>query len=214
MNAVSYVAVLDDLRAAYDAQVETRDRAPLEAWKEALRRQFLARLQAEHRHTLVDLGAGPGIHGRFFADAGLDVLCTDLSPAMVEACRAKGLPAVATDFLHLPEHLPHPMDAAFALNCLLHVPPDDLPRVLHTIHGVLEPDGLFFLGQYGGIDFHAVRERDTYEPKRYFSFLPDAQLRALAEVNFQVLEFQVVELPGETEPDFHFQALVLRRRHV
>jgi SAM-dependent methyltransferase len=212
MTARRYIGVLDDLRAAYDAQVAARDRAPLEPWKEPLRAQFLARLQAEQRRTLVDLGAGPGIHGRYFADAGIDVVCTDLSPAMVEACRAKGLEAVESDFLRLPERLPHRMDAAFAMNCLLHVPPDDLPRVLEAIHDVLEPDGLFFLGQYGGIDFHDVRAQDTYQPKRYFSFLPDAHLRTLVEVDFQVLDFQVVELPGETEPGFHFQALLLRRR--
>lgn len=104
------------------------------------------------------------------------------------------------------------MDAAFAMNCLLHVPPTDLPRVLRVVHDVLVPDGLFFLGQYGGINFQGVRLQDHYEPKRYFSFLPDPDLRVLVEVDFTVLEFQVVELAGEAEPGFHFQAVTLRRR--
>jgi SAM-dependent methyltransferase len=212
MSTVGYDDVLNDLRRAYDAQVAVRDRSPLQSWKEPLREQFLARLQAERRHTLVELGAGPGVHGRYFADSGLDVVCTDLSPAMVEACRAKGLQALTTDFLQLPARLPWPMDAAFAMNCLLHVPPADLPRVLEAVRAVLRPDGLFFLGQYGGIAFQGVRAQDRYEPKRHFSFLPDAQLHALVEVEFQILEFQVVELPDEEELGFHFQALVLRSR--
>jgi SAM-dependent methyltransferase len=212
MGPVSYVDVLNDLRRAYDAQVAVRDRSPLQPWKEPLREQFLARLQAERRRTLVELGAGPGVHGRYFADAGIDVVCTDLSPAMVEACRAKGLQAMVTDFLQLPARLPQPMDAAFAMNCLLHVPPADLPRVLEAVHAVLQPEGLFFLGQYGGIEFQGVRAQDRYEPKRYFSFLPDTQLHALVAVDFRILEFQVVELPDEDEPGFHFQALVLRSR--
>jgi hypothetical protein len=49
-------------------------------------------------------------------------------------------------------------------------------------------------------------------PKRYFSFLPDAVLRTLVEVDFDVLDFEVVELPDGEEPGFHFQALTLRRR--
>jgi SAM-dependent methyltransferase len=211
MCAASYADVLNDLRRAYDAQVETRERMPLHSWKEPLREQFLARLQVEGRRTLVELGAGPGVHGRYFADAGLDVVCTDLSPAMVEACRTKGLQAIVSDFLELPARLPQPMDAAFAMNCLLHVPPADLPRVLTVVREVLGPEGVFFLGQYGGIEFQGVRTQDHYQPKRYFSFLPDAQLRALVEVDFSILEFQVVELPAEDEPGFHFQALQLRR---
>jgi SAM-dependent methyltransferase len=212
MTELSYDDVLNDLQRAYDAQVVARDRSPLSPWKEPLRERFLARMQAEHRRTLVELGAGPGMHGRYFADAGIDVVCTDLSPAMVEACRAKGLQAIAGDFLHLPALLPHPMDAAFAMNCLLHVPPADLPRVLTAVHGMLGPEGLVFVGQYGGVDVQGVRARDTYEPKRYFSFLPDARLCELVEVDFRILEFTVVELPGEEEPGFHFQALILRRR--
>ena len=74
------------------------------------------------------------------------------------------------------------------------------------------PEGLFFLGQYGGIEFQGVRASDTYQPKRFFSYLRDAQLRALVEVDFCILEFQVVDLPDEREPGLHFQALVLRRQ--
>ena len=212
MAAEQYAEVLDDLRTAYDGQVAAREQMPLAPWKEPLRARFLERLWAEGRRSLLELGAGPGTHGRYFADAGLEVVCTDLSPAMVEACRAKGLQAIVADFLSLPARLAEPLDAAFALNCLLHVPPDDLPRVLGAIRDVLVPGGLFFLGQYGGIDFHGVRASDTYEPKRYFSFLPDAALRALVEVDFDVLDFAIVELPYPDEPDVHVQALTLRRR--
>ncbi len=62
-----------------------------------------------------------------------------------------------TDFLQLPGRLPQPMEAAFAMNCLLHVPPADQPRVLKAVHDVLTPEGLFFLGKYGGIEFQGVR---------------------------------------------------------
>jgi hypothetical protein len=82
----------------------------------------------------------------------------------------------------------------------------DLPSVLKAVHDVLTPDGLFFLGQYGGIEFQGVRAQDHYEPKRYFSFLPDGQLRALIEVDFWIHVFKVVELPDEEDS--------LRRRRI
>jgi transglutaminase-like putative cysteine protease len=57
------------------------------------------------------------------------VLCTDLSPAMVELCKAKGLDARVADFLSLGVP-PASCDAVYALNCLLLVPTPDMPRVL------------------------------------------------------------------------------------
>jgi hypothetical protein len=55
------------------------------------------------------------------------------------------------------------------------------------------------------------RAQDHHEPKQYLSFLPDTHLRSLAEVDFSVLDFNIVELPDETEPGVHFQALTFRR---
>jgi 2-polyprenyl-3-methyl-5-hydroxy-6-metoxy-1,4-benzoquinol methylase len=47
------------------------------------------------------VGAGPGHDSRYFQEQGLRVLCTDLSPTMVELCKAKGLDARVADFLSL-----------------------------------------------------------------------------------------------------------------
>jgi SAM-dependent methyltransferase len=152
------------------------------------------------------VGAGTGLHGRFFADAGLDVVCTDLSAAMVEHCRGQGLVAVQQDFLHL--DLGRQFDAAFAMNCLLHVPREDLGAALAKIRSTLVPGGVFFLGQYGGIDHDDVFADDSYEPKRYFSFLTDDDLRAIAGESFTVESFRVVEL--DLDDRSHFQSLVLR----
>jgi len=208
---VDYAEISDALRRAYDTNVSTRARAQQEDWKLAARERFLDRLRAEDRRTLLELGPGPGMYARFFADAGLDVTCVDLSPAMVDACRARGLTAVVGDCTDLPGLLRRSFDAVFALNCLLHVPPTELPRALTAVHDVLLPDGLFFLGQYGGIDFRGYYADDTYAPKRYFSFLPDAGLRRAVDGEFHVIEFTTVELERHAA-EFHFQALTLRRR--
>ena len=64
-----------------------------------------------------------------------------------------------------------PFDAGFAVNCLLHVPRADLPAAFERLHGALRADGLCYVGQWGGIDRAGIHEGDSYEPKRFFSYL-------------------------------------------
>ncbi|TMD70000.1 MAG: class I SAM-dependent methyltransferase [Chloroflexi bacterium] len=42
---------------------------------------------------MLEIGAGTGNDSLFFRDNGLHVVCTDLSPAMVDLCTEKGLEA-------------------------------------------------------------------------------------------------------------------------
>jgi len=81
----------------------------------------------------------------------------------------------------------------FALNCLLHVPRADLPTALAEVRGVLEPGGLLYLGQYGGIDHEGEIAGDNYEPKRFFSWLTDDDLRATITEQFDVVSFKAID---------------------
>jgi SAM-dependent methyltransferase len=205
--ASAYDDVLPGLRAAYDAKVEERDAHPVEPWKDAERARFLALLRSEHRRTLVDIGAGTGVHGAYFHDAGLDVTCVDLSPAMVDRCRERGLTAYNQDVLRLA--LPARVDAAFAMNSLLHTPPADLPHALQRVRDALVRGGVFYLGQYGGVAFDGPWLGDSYDPPRYFSRLTDDDLRETAAAVFTVDDFRTVDIGAPA--DFgHFQALLLR----
>jgi SAM-dependent methyltransferase len=202
-----YEHVIDDLRRAYDRSAGQRDAAGLAAWKIAEREKFLALLRAEDKRSLLEIGAGPGHFGAYFRDNGFDVTCTDLSPEMVRLCRAKGLNANVMDFLNL-NFPPTSFDAVFALNCLLHAPSTDLPRVLAAIHRLLRPDGLFFYGVYGGWAYEGVWPEDKHEPKRYFVFYPDAELRRRVAGLFDEVAFRTIAI--ESEREGHFQELILR----
>ena len=203
-----YDDVLPGLRAAYDAKVAERDAREVEPWKHAERVRFLDLLRDEDRRTLLDIGAGTGVHAAFFQESGLGVTCVDLSQAMVERCRQRGLTAHNQDVLHL--DLPLQFDAAFAMNSLLHTPPADLSRALERVRAALVPGGIFYLGQYGGVAFDGPWLGDTYDPPRYFSRLTDAALRAAASKVFTVEEFRTIDVGAPA--DFgHFQALLLRR---
>jgi SAM-dependent methyltransferase len=214
---MAYAQLNRDLRRAYDAMAEVRDAMDDEAWKQAERARFRDLLRAAGATSLLEIGAGHGVSGRFFADAGFEVVCVDLSPELVARCRAKGLAAHVMDFgaLEFPAASFH---AGFGMqssrfgsqatpNCLLHVPRANLGRVLRSIRRVLAPGGLFYWGQYGGHDFEGVYPEDTYEPKRFFSRMTDERIQRAASKAFEIVDFRSVP----RDKGWSYQALVLRR---
>ena len=203
-----YTNVISTLRAAYDGKVEEREGKTLYSWKAAERARFLAMVQAEGKQQLLEIGMGTGRDSLFFQAQGLTVTGTDLSPVMVAHGRDKGLNAYAVDFANLDHYFaPESFDAIYAFNCLLHVPKADLPAILTSIRTILRPDGLFYWGQYGGVDVEGVWEGDHYEPKRFFARYTDDQLRTIARRFFAEEAFCVVP-KGEGN---HFHAVTLRR---
>lgn len=212
-----YNQVIDTLRDAYDQKVDERDAKDIAPWKAKERDVFLSHLHENHGEilhpiTLLEIGAGTGKMGHYFQAQGLDVICTDLSPAMVDACRQKGLDARVMDFLTL-EFEDSSFGAVFALNTLLHVPKADFDNVLRSISRVLKPNGLFYLGQYGGNDFEGTHEDDHYRPKRFFSHFTDEDIKEAVSQVYEILYFGVVEFgPKETgEKSYNFQSLILRK---
>jgi SAM-dependent methyltransferase len=203
-----YDQIITNLRQSYDHTAQDRDQREIVPWKIEERAYFLSLLQQEGKQNLLEIGAGPGWHGKFFQDNGLTVVCTDLSPEMVKLCRARGLAAYTMDFLSL-DFPDGSFDAIYALNCLLHVPRKDLPKVLRALQALLKPAGLFYLGVYGGKDSEGVWPQDHHDPKRFFSFHTDEQLCRITTEFFELLYFEQIPLEGDNE--FHFQSLILRR---
>jgi SAM-dependent methyltransferase len=202
----SYADVLARLRSAYDASAADRDTQSKPDWKIAERRSFLERLRGEGKTRLIELGAGTGQDSLFFQEQGLDVVTTDASPQMVAKCREKGLDAHVMDFMSL-SFAPGSFAAAYALNCLLHVPNADLPAALGAIRTVLEPGALLYIGVYGGDSFEGVKPNDWHDPPRFFSIRTDDELLQMTAPYFDAVDFHVVE----NESDGRFQALTVRR---
>ena len=203
-----YDEVLGDLRTAYDRGAAQREALAKPSWKLAERQSFLDRLLATGASRLLEVGAGSGQDSAFFAAAGLAVVATDLSPAMVEYCRAKGLDARVADVMSL-DFPPASFDAIYTTNCLLHVPDASLPAALTTLAGLLRPGGLMYLGVWGGADWEGEVDDDDHVPKRFFAWRTDAQIQEHAARDFEILDFHTVT----TEHDHHYQALTLRPRH-
>lgn len=206
--------LLTQLRTAYDAMVQEREGKTLHSWKAAERARFLAMIQAEGKGTVLEIGAGTGRDSLFFQEQGLKVTCVDLAPAMVAHCRSKGLDAYVVDFDSLDHHFaPDTFPAIYAVNCLLHVPKRDIQRVLQKIHAILAPNGLFYWGQYGGIDQEGAWEGDHYRPQRFFARYTDEQFRPLAQPLFQTEAFTVIPNDGGAgrHNGNHFHSLILRK---
>ena len=194
------------LRRAYgSAAAAERDGRDKEAFKVDERRRFLDLLKSQGAATLLEVGAGTGQDSLFFQEQGLRVLCTDLSPDMVERCQAKGLDARVADFLDLGVP-PASFDAVYALNCLLHVPSPDLARVLEAIGSVLVPGGLLYVGTWGGTDEEGPMRVDRNPVPRFFAFRSDQRMsQALAE-HFEIVSFRTFDVGGN-----HFQSFMLHR---
>jgi SAM-dependent methyltransferase len=204
-TAVQYQDVLDTLRVSYDGRAAWRDQQEKEPWKLAERELFLGRVLDDGGGRLLEIGAGPGHDSAFFASHGLQVVATDLSPAMVGFCRRKGLDAHVMDFLHL-DFPAGSFDAVYALNCLLHVPNADLPEVLAAIRAVLRPEGWLYLGVWGGNGHEGPTRNDQHKPARFFSLRTDEQIRDFATRYFSLVDFHVIE-----RGQHRFQSLTMRR---
>lgn len=197
------------LRQTYARSVEYRDALPLQDWKARERCAFLELLQTAGADALLEIGAGPGRDSAYFAKHGLNVVATDITPENADACRQKGLTALVLDACAIPLP-PDCFDAVYTFNCLLHLPKHEFPLALSEVARILKPDGLFYLGQYGGPDREAVWEDDPYRPPRLFSFFSDENLFAAVAPLFDIQTFKHVPLQDDPSA-LHFQALLLRK---
>jgi SAM-dependent methyltransferase len=198
-----------NLREAYDKFALERESSIMEDWKTEERSRFLSALQKENKKKVLEIGAGTGRDSKYFQDQGLEVVCIDLSPVMIELCRQKGLMAHVMDMSNIdfPEHS---FEAVYALNSMLHLTKKEFPAILHRINALLSADGLVYIGVYGGYDYVGLWENDPYTPKRFFSFFSDEDLEHEVSRVFDILTFNCVFFAPD-DP-IHFQSLLLRKR--
>lgn len=197
-----------NLRRAYTLKVSQRDALVPDAWKIEQRAAFLALLQEQDCQNLLEIGSGPGQDAAFFADQNIDVVATDLTPANAIACAQKGLKALAGDATHQAFGA-QSFDAAYSLNCLLHVPKSEWPLALKEIQRVLKTNGLFYLTVWGGIDQEGIYAEDSYTPKRFFAFHTDEALQSLISRYFKIENFTRIQ---GSDPQLHAQSFLLHNK--
>lgn len=200
----------DSIASTYDGVAAQREEMGEAEWRWPIAERFLEMMGERGLTDLLEIGAGVGFTSRWFADRGVDVVATDLSPEQVALCRAKGLDAHVRDMYDL-GFAAGSFGAVWMMNCVHHVPSADLAGVLTGIESVLRPGGLLYLGVWGGVDDEGMPEDDFYQPPRYFCFRSDETLRAAIEEVFDVISFDTFQ-PEEDADGYHMQSLVLERR--
>lgn len=207
---MSFSQIKTNLKNAYNKKASERDSLTMEQWKIDTRQSFLNILLETNKKTLLEIGAGTGRDSMFFQDRGISVICTDLSQEMVNLCKVKGLEAheMGFDELTFPDES---FDSVWALNCLLHVPKQELEGILEGIKRVLKTGGYFYMGVYGGRSSEGIWEEDFYEPKRFFSFYKKEELIVVLKKYFSVTTFEEFgpEIIGGN--DLSFQSIVLKK---
>jgi SAM-dependent methyltransferase len=133
-----------DIRAHYDEGEEhARLTVPPEGRLELLRTQAILRAALPRAPARVlDVGGGAGIHARWLADDGYDVLLLDPVPLHVEQARAAGLAAELGDARELPA-ADASFDSVLLLGPLYHLPDRaDRLRTLTEARRAVRPGGL------------------------------------------------------------------------
>lgn len=197
----------DTLVKTYEKYAHERASHAPEEFKVQERAEFLKVLQAEERETLLEIGCGHGHDAQFFQAQGFRVLAVDTTPAMVELTAEKGVYAQVLDCYNLDE-IDERFDAVYTMNCLLHIPKQDMDQILGLISSRLNKNGLMYLGLWGDEDFEGIWEKDRYEPKRFFSFWKAATLLEVLQQSFRLEYYRRLE----PHAGRIFNSFILRKR--
>jgi SAM-dependent methyltransferase len=161
--------------------------------------RFAERLR--DRGVVCDLGCGPGHVARYLHERGAQVCGIDLSPEMVQ--RARQL-SPEIEFRQGDMRALDIADGAWAgvaaFYSLIHIPRDDMVRVLQEIKRVLRPGGLLLAGFHVGDD--VVHMEDWWGHKvsvDFFFFRAEEMAGYLNSAGFQVEEIIEREPYAEVE---------------
>jgi SAM-dependent methyltransferase len=140
---------------------------------------------------ILELGCGAGGDTAEMLARGFDVRATDGSPEMAAvASRCLGRP-VDTLLFHDLDAL-EAYDGVWANACLLHVPRDELAKILALIWRALKPEGVFYASYKAG----DADGRDTLN--RYYNYPSPDWLRTnyTSAGNWSSLEIETGEVIG------------------
>jgi SAM-dependent methyltransferase len=198
----------DELRRAYDVDVDRRGAMTPASWQISTVDRFLESAQERGAKKIIELGCGTGQLAQYVADRGFDVTAIDLSPANVAETRKRGIASDVADFAALP-FADDTFDTAFAMNSHLHVPSDELSIVLAEIDRVLAPGAPLLIVVWGGIAHEGVVDDEWLDPPRYFRFYTDDALLALETPGFAHTSFDALDVGDENVDGLHPQVLTL-----
>lgn len=206
----------DRLAAFYNQRAVLQPVHPLTPQRVQQRERFIARLKAEGRHAVLEIGTGPGLDGLKFVQAGIHYTGVDLSEEHARMATAKGLNVSVASVRNLPF-----ADGAFpslwTMSTLLHIPNTDIDDVVRELVRVAAPGAPIAVGLWSGEDEEVLNPEDQIRPRRFFSRRSDAALRQIFGRHGEIEEFVTwpegtgaESGPGAGHWTQHYQFLILR----
>jgi len=205
------ITIKDNLKKYYNQEAELRNSKSVKAdWKVRVRAEFCDLIKRENKKTLLELGAGAGYDSLFFMDNGLQVVAIDLSSEMVKMCKKKSIDAYELDYYDL-SSLNKKFDCVYAINTLLHIPKDDMRHVLKEIDRVLNANGLFYMGLYGGKDTeNELVKTEASDIPRFYALHSEDYLKDTLKDYFEIINFETLDVEPNPEMDI-FHSITLRK---
>jgi SAM-dependent methyltransferase len=196
-----------DLAAYYDEEAARGLRTGHGPLRTELRERFADLLREEGRRRLIDVGAGPGLDTGGFAAEGLDAVGVDLSVENAGAMRRRGVTGVAASLYALPFRDAE-FEALWTMSTFVHVPYDRFDDAMGEMCRVVGPGRPVGIGTWGGFDWEGLSDRDTIEPRRFFSLASHDRWRTSLE------RYGAVEFFGTWHPNadthWEYQFAILR----
>ncbi len=196
-----------DLTAYYEAEARSARRAALDDLRKRLRRDFAALLGAEHRTSVVDVGAGPGLDVAEWQTDGFQVVGVDLAPANIEVMRRRRLTGVAASLYELPLRSAA-FEALWTMSTFVHVPHSRFDEAIGELLRVVKPGAPLGIGTWGGLDFEGVPEFGDLRPYRFFSIASHERWRQMLGRHGDVEVFDTYR--PKPDHDWEYQFAVLR----
>ena len=158
---------------------------------------LLRHIEGDAPFDLLDMGCGPGRDLKTFIKLGHRPVGLDGTAAFVEMARADaGCEVWQQDFLAL--DLPAArFDGIFANAVMFHIPTQELPRVLRSLHATLKPRGVLFCSNPRG------NNQEGWNRGRYGAYHDLAAWQGfMTSAGFEELEhyYRPTGLPREQQP--------------
>ncbi len=203
------ISFKENIKKYYNQEAELRNSKSVKVdWKIKVSENFCSLVKQENKSTLLELGAGAGYDSQFFMNSGLNVTAIDISSEMVNRCKEKGIAAYELDYYNL-SSINKRFDSIFAINTLLHVPKSDLCYVLHEIDSVLDINGLFYMGLYGGEDTeNEIVKNEVSDAPRFFAFYSENYLKTTLKNYFYIQNFETIDIDDTAI----FHSIILRKK--
>lgn len=206
----------DRLAAFYNQRAVLHPEHPLTPQRVEQRERFIARLKAEGRHALLEIGTGSGLDGLRFVQAGIRYTGVDLSEEQVRIATARGLDVSVASARNLP-FADGAFPALWSMSTLLHIPNRDIDDVVRELVRVAAPGAPIAVGLWSGEDEEVLNPEDRIRPPRFFSRRSDAALLQIFGRHGEIEEFVtwpegtgVESGPGAGHWTQHYQFLILR----